>query len=143
MSKSAHGSFSYPVGYTTSNHMLFILPPASTDVLSFLFWDHLTFVRLRNVLGCKLDICLASRTCYQQKEPKLSRARQIPEWSQYDAKIARFARQLVKDGKIGSSALGAEVDALAGEKSTTPAEGVAVEKTVVGEEPVQAPHDEL
>ena len=85
---------------------------------------------------------MASRTYNQQKEPKLSRARQIPEWSQYDAEIARFARQLVKDGKIGSSALGAEVDALAGEKSTT-SEGVAVEETVVGEVPVQAPHDEL
>jgi UDP-glucose:glycoprotein glucosyltransferase len=86
---------------------------------------------------------LVLRIYHQQKEPKLSRARQIPEWSQYDAEIARFARQLVKDGKIGSTALGAEVDALAGERSTTSAEGVTVEETGVGEVPVEAPHDEL
>jgi UDP-glucose:glycoprotein glucosyltransferase len=92
---------------------------------------------------CCLDLCSVSHTYHQQKEPKLSRARQIPEWSQYDAEIARFARQLVKDGKIRSTALGAEVDALAGEKSTISAEGVTVEDTVLEEVPVEAPHDEL
>lgn len=79
-----------------------------------------------------------SRANHQQKEPKLSRARQIPEWSQYDGEIAKFARKLVKDGKIGSTALGAEVDALAGGKSTPLAEGVVDE-----EKPVTSPHDEL
>jgi UDP-glucose:glycoprotein glucosyltransferase len=87
-----------------------------------------------------LDICPVSCPYRQQKEPKLSRARQIPEWSQYDAEIARFARQLVKDGKIGSTALGEEVDALAGEKPTTSAEGTVAEESVVV---VPPPRDEL
>lgn len=29
-----------------------------------------------------------------QKEPKLDRARQIPEWEVYDSEIAEFARRL-------------------------------------------------
>jgi len=49
----------------------------------------------------------------QKKEPKLARARQIPEWSAYDAEIARFARRLARDGKISSTALSEEVDELA------------------------------
>jgi UDP-glucose:glycoprotein glucosyltransferase len=77
-----------------------------------------------------------------QKEPKLSRARQIPEWSQYDAEIATFARKLVKEGKIGSSALGAEVDALAGEKPSTPS--MANEsKQEAPEEESRVKHEEL
>ena len=49
----------------------------------------------------------------QQKEPKLARARQIPEWSAYDAEIARFGRRLAREGKISSTALSEEVDELA------------------------------
>ncbi|KAG8781567.1 hypothetical protein FRC16_002834 [Serendipita sp. 398] len=87
-----------------------------------------------------IDLCQNPLT----KEPKLSRARQIPEWSKYDGEIAGFARRLVKEGKIGSSALSAEVDALAGEKpkkgtgttddSAAPVEG----ETTASSSPVHA-----
>jgi hypothetical protein len=49
----------------------------------------------------------------RKKEPKLARARQIPEWSAYDAEITRFARRLAREGKISSTALSEEVDELA------------------------------
>lgn len=48
-----------------------------------------------------------------QKEPKLSRARQIPEWEVYDAEISRFARQLVDKGAIKSHVAAGDVNALA------------------------------
>lgn len=48
-----------------------------------------------------------------QKEPKLSRARQIPEWEEYDGEIARFAQSLVEQGKIKSGAAAASVNELA------------------------------
>src|SRR5882757_6553959 len=53
------------------------------------------------------------RSVRRQKEPKLARARQIPEWSAYDGEIARFARRLSREGKISSTALSEEVDELA------------------------------
>ncbi|PPQ81692.1 hypothetical protein CVT26_007456 [Gymnopilus dilepis] len=49
-----------------------------------------------------------------QKEPKLARARQIPEWEEYDAEIARFTRELAAQGKIHSRLAVADVNALAG-----------------------------
>jgi UDP-glucose:glycoprotein glucosyltransferase len=48
-----------------------------------------------------------------QKEPKLARARQIPEWELYDAEIARFTRTLANDGRIHASAAAADVNELA------------------------------
>ena len=48
-----------------------------------------------------------------QKEPKLKRARQIPEWDVYDREIADFAAKI--SGSQG--ALAASVDDLAGTKS--------------------------
>jgi len=48
-----------------------------------------------------------------QKEPKLFRARQIPEWEEYDGEIARFAQSLVEQGKIKSAAVAASVNDLA------------------------------
>ena len=48
-----------------------------------------------------------------QKEPKLARARQIPEWEQYDADIARFTRRLANEGRIHASAAAADVNELA------------------------------
>ena len=48
-----------------------------------------------------------------QKEPKLARARQIPEWEQYDAEIARFTRRLANEGRIHPSAAAADVNELA------------------------------
>jgi UDP-glucose:glycoprotein glucosyltransferase len=57
-------------------------------------------------------ICLTNRL-RTQKEPKLSRARQIPEWEEYDNEIARFARSLAAEGKIHSSVATAGSDVLA------------------------------
>lgn len=51
-----------------------------------------------------IDLCQNPLT----KEPKLSRARQIPEWDSYDREIAEFAASL------GASELGGSVDELAG-----------------------------
>lgn len=48
-----------------------------------------------------------------QKEPKLARARQIPEWEEYDAEIARFARKLANEGKMRSQIVAADVNVLA------------------------------
>ena len=45
------------------------------------------------------------------KEPKLARARQIPEWDVYDQEVAAFAKKL--EGSAGK--LAGSVDALAGE----------------------------
>lgn len=46
------------------------------------------------------------------KEPKLVRARQIPEWDVYDREIAAFAKRV--EGDTGSGMAGS-VDALAGD----------------------------
>lgn len=47
-----------------------------------------------------------------QKEPKLSRARQIPEWEEYDTEIAQFARGLAERGVIRSAAYTGGADTL-------------------------------
>jgi UDP-glucose:glycoprotein glucosyltransferase len=52
----------------------------------------LDFIRLYS--HSETSICL-------QKEPKLSRARQIPEWEAYDKEIEDFARELAERGAIG------------------------------------------
>jgi len=49
-----------------------------------------------------------------QKEPKLARARQIPEWEQYDTEIAQFTRELSVQGKIHSRMATADANVLAG-----------------------------
>lgn len=48
-----------------------------------------------------------------KKEPKLARARQIPEWEVYDGEIARLARRLADEGLIRASAAVADVSDLA------------------------------
>ena len=48
-----------------------------------------------------------------QKEPKLARARQIPEWEVYDGEIAHLARRLAEEGIIRASAAAADVSDLA------------------------------
>ncbi|KAG8912650.1 GABA/polyamine transporter [Tulasnella sp. 417] len=58
-----------------------------------------------------IDLCQNPKT----KEPKLSRARQIPEWEKYDSEIATFAKKLADSGLIRSHAAAENVDALAGE----------------------------
>ena len=71
---------------------------------------------------------LCSDECIQ-KEPKLSRARQIPEWEEYDAEIAHFSRELAQEGKIHSRLATAGADILA-------SAGVAPSKTEAEEEGV-------
>ncbi|KAI0314345.1 UDP-glucose:glycoprotein glucosyltransferase-domain-containing protein [Amylostereum chailletii] len=56
-----------------------------------------------------IDLCQNPLT----KEPKLSRARQIPEWEHYDAEIVRFTRKLADEGRIRASAAAADVNELA------------------------------
>ncbi|KAF8633145.1 hypothetical protein AX17_004646 [Amanita inopinata Kibby_2008] len=56
-----------------------------------------------------IDLCQNPLT----KEPKLARARQIPEWEEYDAEIARFTRKLAKEGKIRSGIAAADTNVLA------------------------------
>ena len=57
-----------------------------------------------------------------QKEPKLSRAHQIPEWSTYDNEIAQFARSLAEQGVLhsGIAAVDSNVLANAGASRPTP-----------------------
>ena len=62
-----------------------------------------------------------------QKEPKLSRARQIPEWSAYDSEIAAFARKLADEGVIKSDMAAADANALASGSSNTNAAEVVSE----------------
>lgn len=52
------------------------------------------------------------------KEPKLVRARQIPEWDTYDRDIAAFAKRI--EGQTGKG-MAASVDALAGNKEASKA----------------------
>lgn len=49
-----------------------------------------------------------------QKEPKLSRAKQIPEREKYDSEIAGFTRRLAEEGKIRSALATADANVLAG-----------------------------
>ncbi|KAI3613174.1 glycoprotein glucosyltransferase [Moniliophthora roreri] len=62
-----------------------------------------------------IDLCQNPLT----KEPKLSRARQIPEWEEYDAEIAKFARKLAQEGKIKSRIATADANVLASAGSTS------------------------
>ncbi|KAF5311086.1 hypothetical protein D9619_007791 [Psilocybe cf. subviscida] len=57
-----------------------------------------------------IDLCQNPLT----KEPKLARARQIPEWDEYDQEIARFTRALAEEGKIHSRMATADANVLAG-----------------------------
>lgn len=76
-----------------------------------------------------------------QKEPKLVRARQIPEWEEYDGEIARFAQSLVHDGKIKASAIAASVNELASiGTQKTDGEGEAPADTSA-EDPAAVKHD--
>ena len=76
-------------------------------------------------------------TTLKQKEPKLARARQIPEWELYDAEIARFTRTLANDGRIHASAAAADVNELAKAGSIPVVVSDSVEETMPsGEEEV-------
>lgn len=81
-----------------------------------------------------IDLCQNPLT----KEPKLSRARRIPEWEEYDNEIAQFAGRLAAEGKIQSSIATARSDVLANVGLVQPAHN-----NDVGGKDLQHPHDEL
>ncbi|KAF8438182.1 UDP-glucose:Glycoprotein glucosyltransferase-domain-containing protein [Boletus edulis BED1] len=83
-----------------------------------------------------IDLCQNPLT----KEPKLSRARQIPEWEEYDNEIARFARRLAADGKIHASVATADSNVLAGSSGQPPSQTNSGDS--LADEP-SPPHDEL
>ncbi|KAG1729250.1 glycosyltransferase family 24 protein [Suillus lakei] len=85
-----------------------------------------------------IDLCQNPLT----KEPKLSRARRIPEWEEYDNEIAQFAGRLAAEGKIHSSVATARSDVLANVGLVQPANNNDVEGASGGED-LQHPHDEL
>ncbi|KAI4517310.1 glycosyltransferase family 24 protein [Schizophyllum commune Loenen D] len=62
-----------------------------------------------------IDLCQNPLT----KEPKLSRARQIPEWEVHDAEIAGFTRRLAEEGAIQSRLAAADANALANSGGST------------------------
>lgn len=63
------------------------------------------------------------------KEPKLVRARQIPEWDSYDQEIARFAARLsAEEGVVAAS-----VDDLAADKAIKVGARVVAEENEVNE----------
>ncbi|PPQ69221.1 hypothetical protein CVT24_000018 [Panaeolus cyanescens] len=75
-----------------------------------------------------IDLCQNPLT----KEPKLARARQIPEWEEYDAEIARLARDLAAEGKIHTRMATADANVLAGggPPNTDKSDGVEDETNV-------------
>ncbi|KAJ7264047.1 glycosyltransferase family 24 protein [Mycena haematopus] len=90
-----------------------------------------------------IDLCQNPLT----KEPKLARARQIPEWEEYDAEISRFARKLAEDGVIRSHMVAADANALAasGAGGTQPdiKEPPSLEDADVSPVNEETPRDEL
>ncbi|KIK98602.1 glycosyltransferase family 24 protein [Paxillus rubicundulus Ve08.2h10] len=78
-----------------------------------------------------IDLCQNPLT----KEPKLSRARQIPEWGEYDNEIAQFARKLAAEGKIHASVATADSNILAGSNAQPSTSGEAKDSS--------RSHDEL
>ena len=89
-----------------------------------------------------------------QKEPKLARARQIPEWEEYDSEIAQLSRSLAAEGKIHSRMASADANVLAGAtnggqdtkeiQEPAEAEGSRDEgKVGDGEEVIERTRDEL
>jgi len=85
-----------------------------------------------------IDLCQNPLT----KEPKLVRARQIPEWEEYDTEIARFAQRLAAEGRVRSDIAAADSNVLASAAAGGSVMNAAEEKAeeVLGHEP---PRDEL
>ncbi|KAJ6489844.1 glycosyltransferase family 24 protein [Mycena sanguinolenta] len=90
-----------------------------------------------------IDLCQNPLT----KEPKLARARQIPEWEEYDSEISRFARKLAEDGVIRSRMVAADANALAasGAGGTRPdiSDPSSLEDADVSSSQEETPRDEL
>ncbi|WVQ70245.1 uncharacterized protein L199_008471 [Kwoniella botswanensis] len=70
-----------------------------------------------------IDLCQNPLT----KEPKLVRARQIPEWDLYDQEIASFAAKL-QGQEVGVGALAASVDDLASDANVATGPNAVVEE---------------
>lgn len=62
----------------------------------------------------------------------MSRARQIPEWEEYDSEIANFARKLAEEGLITSKIAAVDTNVLAGDSPSPPSEA-----ETAGEAPVE------
>ncbi|KAL6299204.1 glycosyltransferase family 24 protein [Sparassis latifolia] len=77
-----------------------------------------------------IDLCQNPLT----KEPKLARARHIPEWEEYDSEIARFARRLAEEGCIRSEIVAADSNVLADAGAKHRTHGTAVDKQSEGVE---------
>lgn len=86
-----------------------------------------------------IDLCQNPLT----KEPKLARARAIPEWDTYDQEVAEFARRLSEKRASSSSSTGfvQDVDVLAAPGAVPEEEekdtATGTQGTAVGEEPVR------
>ena len=66
-----------------------------------------------------------------QKEPKLVRARKIPEWEVYDAEISRFSTKLAELGLIHSRFAAADTNVLAGQATGSSTGDLPVEHVSV------------
>lgn len=73
----------------------------------------------------------------------MARARQIPEWEEYDAEIARFARELAEEGKVQSRMAAADTNVLAGAAVAVEKGGKGPEGVTEGLEELGLDHDEL
>ncbi|KAF7983169.1 hypothetical protein HWV62_23402 [Athelia sp. TMB] len=86
-----------------------------------------------------IDLCQNPLT----KEPKLARARAIPEWEVYDSEIARFARKLAAEGLIHSDVSAVDVNVLAGSAPAAPSAEVPGEAAPGETEEADIKRDEL
>jgi UDP-glucose:glycoprotein glucosyltransferase len=87
-----------------------------------------------------IDLCQNPLT----KEPKLSRARQIPEWEEYDSEISQFARKLAEKGLIQSGMAAADANVLANAGTSLPSEQASGElDSSLSEEEQEHRRDEL
>jgi UDP-glucose:glycoprotein glucosyltransferase len=76
----------------------------------------------------------------------LARARQIPEWEEYDSEISRFAKKLAEDGIIRSRIVAADANALAASGAGGTQTAIKAPAADADVPPVQhdeAPRDEL
>ncbi|KAK0452361.1 UDP-glucose:glycoprotein glucosyltransferase-domain-containing protein [Armillaria borealis] len=88
-----------------------------------------------------IDLCQNPLT----KEPKLARARQIPEWEVYDTEISQFTRKLAEKGLIKSRIAAADTNVLAGAGSapSSSPESTADPTDTSGTDPADGFREEL
>lgn len=86
-----------------------------------------------------IDLCQNPLT----KEPKLARARQIPEWEVYDSEIAQFARRLTDKGLVRSRISSADSNVLAAEGVVAPEESGTTDVDAESAEESGVVRDEL